>query len=81
MMPRRTAVKTPRYVSWMPTSSITTIENLWPEHKSIKAERPDLEYKVYQDLAKGRIKQQKAINIIYTEKTSYGKRPFDTDCN
>lgn len=43
-------------------------ENLWPEHKAIKAVRFDLEYDVYMELRRGRITQKEAIAAIRKEK-------------
>lgn len=39
-------------------------ENLWPEHKSIKNKRPDLEMEVYTSLRDGLISQEEAIQKI-----------------
>lgn len=39
-------------------------ENLWPEHKAIKALRHNLEMELYQKLKNGRIKQTTAIRRI-----------------
>jgi hypothetical protein len=58
-----------------------SIENLWPEHKSIKAQRPTLEFDVYQSLQRGMIKQQDAIATIYFEKTTFGRRAFNENCD
>jgi hypothetical protein len=44
------------------------IENLWPEHHSIKQQRPNLEYDVYEKLRDGKINQKTAIQIIYSAK-------------
>jgi hypothetical protein len=43
-------------------------ENLWPEHKSIKATRPDFEFNLYQQLKSGEITQQEAIEAVLGEK-------------
>ncbi|MCB0405843.1 MAG: HNH endonuclease [Bdellovibrionales bacterium] len=43
-------------------------ENLWPEHKAIKAVRENLEYDVYLDLRGARITQKEAVSIIRTAK-------------
>ncbi|MEZ4751898.1 MAG: hypothetical protein R3B54_15075 [Bdellovibrionota bacterium] len=43
-------------------------ENLWPEHKAIKAVRQDLEYDVYLDLRASKITQKEAVGIIRTAK-------------
>lgn len=42
--------------------------NLWPEHKEVKATRPNLEQTVYDALRKGDITQQEAIDAILDEK-------------
>jgi hypothetical protein len=39
-------------------------ENLWPEHKKIKALRQNLEMDVYQDLQEGVITQEQALSTI-----------------
>ncbi len=38
--------------------------NLWPEHKEVKATRPDLEMKLYKQLRDAKIKQKIAIERI-----------------
>jgi len=38
--------------------------NLWPEHKAVKALRPNLEYDLYLKLRDGRISQDDAIDEI-----------------
>lgn len=43
--------------------------NLWPEHKLVKATRPKLEIDLYIALRDGKIKQKEAIRIIEKEKT------------
>ncbi|MCB0418117.1 MAG: HNH endonuclease [Bdellovibrionales bacterium] len=43
-------------------------ENLWPEHKAIKAVRQNLEYDVYLDLRAAKITQKEAVGIIRTAK-------------
>lgn len=48
-------------------------ENLWPEHKAIKALRPNLEYKVYLALRGGRIYQEEAVDIVLEAKFN----PYD----
>lgn len=44
-------------------------ENLWPEHKLVKATRPHLEQQLYLAISKGQITQKKAIELIVREKT------------
>ncbi|MCB0349144.1 MAG: HNH endonuclease [Bdellovibrionales bacterium] len=56
-----------------------TLENLWPEHKQIKAERPNLEYDIYLKLKNGKITQKQAVQIIYDEKTTFGQGFVDDD--
>lgn len=43
-------------------------QNLWPEHRLVKATRPYLEQQVFEDLRDGRITQQQAIDRVYYEK-------------
>ena len=43
-------------------------ENLWPEHKKVKATRPHLEMDLYEELKAGKIKQKEAIEIVLHEK-------------
>lgn len=43
-------------------------ENLWPEHKKIKATRPLLEQELYEKLKAGKIRQKRAVEIILEEK-------------
>jgi hypothetical protein len=43
--------------------------NLWPEHKLVKATRPQLEQELYLALSWGRIAQKNAIELIVREKT------------
>ena len=38
--------------------------NLWPEHKEVKATRPDLEYELFLDLKAGKITQRNAVKQI-----------------
>ena len=45
-------------------------DNLWPEHKSVKETRMDLEYEVYLELKEGAIKQDNAIETVVTEKVT-----------
>ena len=42
--------------------------NLWPEHKSVKATRQNLEMNVYTELKNGRLTQQEAVEIITNAK-------------
>lgn len=42
--------------------------NLWPEHKEVKALRPDLEWKLYVYLRDGKIRQKVAIERILKAK-------------
>jgi hypothetical protein len=46
------------------------VENLWPEHKSIKALRQELENDLYKRMSLGTITQAEAIRIIKQEKFS-----------
>lgn len=43
-------------------------ENLWPEHKLVKATRPDLEIKLFTALKNGKMKQKEAVRIILKNK-------------
>lgn len=43
-------------------------ENLWPEHKNVKATRQGLEEELYWALKKGTITQQEAIDRVVHEK-------------
>ncbi len=43
-------------------------ENLWPEHKAVKATRQNLELVLYKQLSKGEIKQAAALALIRKEK-------------
>lgn len=44
-------------------------ENLWPEHKDVKATRPKLETELYVALRDGELTQAEAIQIIVHAKT------------
>lgn len=44
------------------------IDNLWPEHKSIKALRKDLELDLYKKISQSQITQEEAIRIIRNAK-------------
>lgn len=39
-------------------------ENLWPEHKNVKATRQNLEQDVYTELSHDRISQKEAVEVI-----------------
>lgn len=43
-------------------------ENLWPEHKNLKATRQSLEIDVYYDIRAGRVTQAEAIEVVTQEK-------------
>ena len=43
-------------------------ENLWPEHKAIKALRQNLEWDLYLELSRGQITQEEAVEIIHEAK-------------
>jgi hypothetical protein len=45
-------------------------QNLWPEHKNVKATRPYLEEEVFGEVRDGRMQQKEAIAIILKEKTT-----------
>jgi len=50
--------------------------NLWPEHKLVKATRPQLEQELYNSISRGRITQKQAVEIIVREKTKLQRRQF-----
>ena len=45
-----------------------SFENLWPEHKKVKATRQNLEIELYWALRNSEIRQKEAIKIILEEK-------------
>lgn len=45
-----------------------SLQNLWPEHKNVKATRKSLEQDLYNQLSKGQITQRKAVDSIYQHK-------------
>lgn len=50
--------------------------NLWPEHKLVKATRPQLEQEVYNAVSRGRMTQKQAVEIIVREKTKLQRNRF-----
>lgn len=52
-------------------------KNLWPEHKSVKALRQNLEMDVYTSLRSGKITQSDAIKLILEVKYRFIKYPFE----
>lgn len=63
-----------------------SFENLWPEHRRLKATRPYLEQNVFEDVRSGQISQKEAIEVVLDEKLNPGARLlFETlksgDCN
>lgn len=42
--------------------------NLWPEHKKIKATRPDFEDEIFAQVSEGRISQAQAVEIVRQKK-------------
>jgi len=40
------------------------VQNLWPEHKDIKATRQNLEQETYEQLANGHLTQEQALHIV-----------------
>lgn len=50
-----------------------SFKNLWPEHKLVKALRPNLEIDIYHQLARGEITQKEAVLTIKTEKLKLAK--------
>ncbi len=47
--------------------------NLWPEHKLVKATRPQLEQELFVALSRGQITQKNAVELIVREKTKLRK--------
>lgn len=47
--------------------------NLWPEHKLVKATRPQLEQELFVALSRGQITQRNAVELIVREKTKLRK--------
>lgn len=45
-------------------------QNLWPEHKNVKATRPYLEEEVFIDVKEGHMLQKDAVALILKEKTT-----------
>lgn len=45
-----------------------SLQNLWPEHKNVKATRQNLETELYQKISKGKISQSEAVDVIYQRK-------------
>lgn len=56
-------------------------ENLWPEHKKVKATRPYLEQELYDALRRGEIKQKDAVKIILENKFNPDTPTAATRCN
>lgn len=54
--------------------------NLWPEHKSVKATRQNLEMQIYTQIKNGRISQQDAVDII-TEAKQNPPEVDPSDCH
>ena len=49
-------------------------ENLWPEHKLVKATRPNLELELFYALENGELTQDEVVTIIVDEKFEYAKK-------
>lgn len=47
-------------------------ENLWPEHKNVKATRQDLEQEMFNQMRTGQIKQEQALKVIVEAKLNPG---------
>ncbi|MBX3017350.1 MAG: hypothetical protein KF767_05635 [Bdellovibrionaceae bacterium] len=45
-----------------------SVQNLWPEHRNVKATRQNLEQKLYVQISKGQITQDEAVDSIYQHK-------------
>lgn len=57
-------------------------ENLWPEHKLVKATRPNLENELHMEMEKGTITQRQAVEIIAREKMNPPRAFVNTaDCD
>jgi len=56
-------------------------ENLWPEHKKVKATRPYLEQELYDALRRGEIKQKYAIGVILESKFHPNAPTTTVRCN
>lgn len=54
-------------------------DNLWPEHKKVKATRQNLEQSLYLELSNGNIKQHDAVQMV-TEAKNNPPRVEPTDC-
>lgn len=52
-----------------------TIENLWPQHKSVYGVTDDLEQALFDKISQGRIKQAEAIRVIREGKLNLEKVP------
>ena len=55
--------------------------NLWPEHKLVKATRPQLEQELFLALSRGRITQKNAIELIVREKTKLQRQRNSTSAD
>lgn len=55
--------------------------NLWPEHKLVKATRPQLEQELFVALSRGQITQKNAIELIVREKTKLRKIQSSTSAD
>jgi hypothetical protein len=55
--------------------------NLWPEHKLVKATRPQLEQELFVALSRGQISQKNAIELIVREKTKPRKIQSSTSAD
>lgn len=52
-----------------------SIENLWPQHKSVYTVTDNLEHLLFQKISEGRIKQAEAIRVIREGKTNLDRVP------
>lgn len=50
-------------------------DNLWPEHKAVKALRPNLEFDIFEELKAGEIAQEEAVEIILYAKMNPDEPP------
>ncbi len=57
------------------------IENLWPEHKNVKATRQNLEQELYEKLARGEMSQAAVVNQIVDAKMNPPAEIEPSDCH
>lgn len=57
------------------------LENLWPEHRHVKATRQNLEEDVFEELAAGKITREEAVAIIVEAKMNPPEPIDPSDCH